>query len=84
MSCSNPHRLDLNTHPSISLGARQALQLFTVTAYLFLPCLGTDPPKPLQWFQSKWHIPQKVVYISYMDSHLKNILEFVPSTLKPQ
>ena len=34
----------------------------------------------LQWIESRLHNPQKVVY---MDPHLKDILGFVPSTLKP-
>ena len=35
---------------------------------------------PQQWAQSRWHNPQKVVD---MDTYLKDILGFVPSTLKP-
>ena len=34
----------------------------------------------LQWVESRWHNPQKVVY---MDPYIKVILGFVPSTLNP-
>lgn len=33
----------------------------------------------VQWFQSTWHNPQKVVYL---DPHTKDIFAFVPSILQ--